>query len=422
MLRRSLSMILSLLTLLTLTACGDALPPDESPPLKHSPAQAPSSVSSPSPSPGDSAAAAETSPEPELTPVPSASADLLSGYADPFVFEVVVDGRVFSLPCPANLLLEDGWKLEGADTGTLKAGYYDSLWVTKDDQRLPVDIVNLSTLELPLEECLLGGLSASADAEQDSPGIELPGGIVLGASFDEVLAAYGPPTSAVAENSDGSRTARYGRMQNCLEIRAGADGIVEGIAYQNFGYVEFPDLPDALCPPVGAFDYEPPQELGDSWDSLSLRFGGELIRLPIPVAQLMEAGWIPTDNPARTLEAEGTTTMEMRRRSSFISLGIYNPGESDCTLCECLVRQIEYDDEDGRLPFELPGGITEDSGPDEILAAYGEPDDRYESDSGGCVSLTYGSAGDSLYFFYDTERDAITTMKLSCRPETPGGP
>lgn len=106
---------------------------------------------------------------------------------DMTAYEVELDGKVYTLPVPVSVLLEDGWELETENTDAYIAGaYYGWAGLRKGGQSFSTIVVNReSAATLPqncwIEELEVGGYTLELDGA-------LPGGIKIGMTESELLA------------------------------------------------------------------------------------------------------------------------------------------------------------------------------------------------------------------------------------------
>lgn len=106
---------------------------------------------------------------------------------DMTAYEIELDGKVYTLPVPVSVLLEDGWELETENTdGYIAGAYYGWAGLRKGGQSFSIIVVNQEPVAtLPqncwIEELEVGGYTLELDGA-------LPGGVVLGMKESEFLA------------------------------------------------------------------------------------------------------------------------------------------------------------------------------------------------------------------------------------------
>lgn len=165
---------------------------------------------------------------------------------------------------------------------------------------------------------------------------------------------------------------------------------------------------------------EPAPELPDDWQDLQLILNGELFTIPFSVEQLQQQGYHFYDDaaaeemiPANCWDQFGSD-MNFRdgqggepnlavllsgtgKGGALAHITFLNPNEEEAPRKDCLVTLISIEaqkDENGQMNegaqyAVFPGGITIESTKDDVLAAYGEPTERYESPDSPTDLLQY---------------------------------
>lgn len=162
------------------------------------------------PSENTASTIAETQGEAE-TEAPSTSADV-SGEEYPFAapivpdelssdpesFQVSLDGNIITLPVLYTDLAALGWECDSIDGETLKPGFImvGNASLRKGNTSLSgANFINLSDQELPLSECYVYGFSFAYDSKGAvETSVVFPGGLHIGSTVEEIIAAYGEPT------------------------------------------------------------------------------------------------------------------------------------------------------------------------------------------------------------------------------------
>ena len=184
---------------------------------------------------------------------------------------------------------------------------------------------------------------------------------------------------------------------------------------------DFSDDGDSVKPVEPA---EQSADLGSDWESYTVQINDTVVTLPCTLADLEATGvtldreYTPEDYVVNTGEYELAWFMDANGNELMIDM--INNTDGPIELKDCLVGGItvySYDVEDGSLTVIFPGGIQIGSAQEDVLAAYGEPDD------------TYGDAeyGNSYYWYaedsylngctIDTEAGTglVESMSLDCQ-------
>lgn len=120
---------------------------------------------------------------------PSLSTSLSSG-------QVQFDGKVLTLPANVSDIIDMGWALSDmtSDKTTIAANDYDFVYFEKGDYTVSITLTNDTDADLPYDKCKITEVyvSSSGDYNKGVP-VCLPGGIQVGSTYEQVLAAYGKP-------------------------------------------------------------------------------------------------------------------------------------------------------------------------------------------------------------------------------------
>lgn len=154
-------------------------------------------------------------------------------------------------------------------------------------------------------------------------------------------------------------------------------------------------------------------DLTGSWDTYTIRVNGTTLTFPCSIDDLESAGlkmdteYTPEDYVVNSEEYElawfedddgGTIMAEM-----------INMDTKAKEIKDCMVGGIsvyDYDIEESSLSIVFPGGITIGSHKDEVLEAYGQPDDSYEGD--------YANS----YYWYDPDGSYYNCCSIDIDPDT----
>lgn len=157
--KRGLALLLALLALFSLAACGGGS--------------------------GDSSGKPPA--ELDLTPSAALSDDIYS-------FQIQLDGDVYTVPFPLQQLLDSGWEVDVDLTEVYEPLTYGTLVARKWGMIKGLHVLNNSlTDSLPLSDLEVGGFDTTVEDAEAGLSVVLPGGITFGATYDEVVAAYGEP-------------------------------------------------------------------------------------------------------------------------------------------------------------------------------------------------------------------------------------
>jgi len=309
---------------------------------------------------------------PEATPVATTSPDTLSDDLYSFMFSL--NGDIFTLPFAFTNLADKGWTGQNLDVDTLRPNQFSiSGPIENNGQVFNVSFINTTQNVLTFEESNIGRIFFNERDAQSGTEIIIPGGITIGSSMEEIIAAHGEPSDRrensfeyVLEYSLGTYTT--------ITLRVNREsGQVAEIQLSNFIAREAaPEFEGNV--PAAILAYQAPTSLGDDWQSFIVRLDGDLYQLPAPISSFIANGWAFVDDPNEMVAAQSTNVRAtIRRGNQVMRIHIHNYDDAEQPIAHTFVTRIEFSHHFAVLPIELPGGITENSTLDEILAAFGEP-------------------------------------------------
>lgn len=141
------------------------------------------------------------------------------------------------------------------------------------------------------------------------------------------------------------------------------------------------------------------------WRDFQFAFDGQVYTMPIDYKTIADAGWTfdiadygYEDGYVLNSGDKTTSTIDLENdkyEDVDVSIGMTNTGDKACDITEgqmwAFGCDITFtDDDEPRPEIELPGGLTWGSTVEDVIAAYGEPEDEpYYSESLGYYSYEY---------------------------------
>ncbi len=119
--------------------------------------------------------------------------------------EFTLDGRTYALPLPLPELADAGWTIPQPQEQLSPGSYTVKDRLSRSDEELEVQIINLSRDDLAKAQCDVGQVTFTRDFPGD---VTLPGNLSLANSKDDVFAALGTPTD-LSSLPDGTEIAVY---------------------------------------------------------------------------------------------------------------------------------------------------------------------------------------------------------------------
>jgi len=117
-----------------------------------------------------------------------------------------LNGVEYTLPVSVVELIENGWDGEDFDLAALAADTLNphtsiNIYLKNEDQVVGVDISNSSARVLPISESYVSDIFVSG-SWPDAAQLIFPGNIMVGSTYEDVIAAYGKPN----ERNEWSRS------------------------------------------------------------------------------------------------------------------------------------------------------------------------------------------------------------------------
>ena len=325
-----------------------------------------------------------------------------------------LDGVVYTLPIPFAELEANGWKGTWFDL-RIDPGTNRGATLENGNQSINVSFYNFSDdVQLPNESYIdrISALSFLDDTVQ----LIFPRNIMLGASYEEVIAAYGYPAIGGVSYEYGFRYLVYfvGSAGIRIIIDLGTE-LVEDMHMYYLGRI-----PAVEDPPAAVITYEAPTELGDDWRAFTISIDGDTYRLPTPMTAFEENGWDVRgfEQPRLPLPPGGDERVGLRKDDQVIITFLHNYDDVIRVQEHTFVTMIDIDFDffyiEPAPSIELPGGITENSTSEEIISAFGMPDEIRELD--GHRHYTFGDRDNGIQILVNMETERIELIRISHRP------
>ncbi|MDR2106830.1 MAG: hypothetical protein LBP24_05425 [Coriobacteriales bacterium] len=374
--------------------------------------------------------APEEKPAPEVPEVPkvevpaSPSGELSD---DLYSYAVRLDGVVYTLPAPYSEFKANGWELRDASLleQTLEPGQYSLGDVAQNgEHRVRLAFTNNSMDVVSIEDAEVGRVIVDDSNVQAGTQFLLPGGITLGASYEDVIAAYGEPTDVQEGASFKSltySTDAYAEVK--ITVKAETNLVseinVENLIAKQQDASGSGAVADAEAPAV-VNEYKAPTDLGSSWNSFNVKYDGALYHLPAPVSAFVQNGWVIASDESEVLAAKSSKVgFEIRKGNQTLRTEVHNYADTAQPLKYCFVTSVEYYEYGAKVSIELAKGLSEKSTIDDFIAAYGEPTSKEQSSN--LVFYGFGKMWESLEVSVDTQTGAINKVTLTNSPKTLNG-
>ena len=158
--------------------------------------------------------------------------DLLSG-------NISINGKVYNVPVPLKVLLEDGWSLGGDDTHTVGANSGYSITLAKGDDRIYVNAYNLTTSACYIKYTIVTEITYYTSSYSKVE-IELPGGVngsTTQKDLEALLSSKGISNYEYDKSYGHYKIPIDQNRRNKIDIHVDDDGSMESISLQNYGWL-----------------------------------------------------------------------------------------------------------------------------------------------------------------------------------------
>lgn len=142
-----------------------------------------------------------------------------------------------------------------------------------------------------------------------------------------------------------------------------------------------------------------PLQMSDNLFDFTVELDGVIYRFPCSFQDLASRGWTISSlgiSDSSMMMGSGYEQYEMTNNGKVITVAALNQSPNAVALKDCPIVGMTLDG-NSHVNITLPKGITLNSSVDEIIAAYGTPTDRNDSDN--YVTLTYQPQGNDYSGF-----------------------
>lgn len=342
-------------------------------------------------------------------------------------FQITIDEEVYILPMLYEEFAAYGWNLkEEEDAGDMLEPYSYSLYsFEKDDMTITAYVLNLGINTMPIEECIVAGISIDDYywSVLDTS-VELPCGVLLGEStLEDIEAAYGTPT----EIYEGTLYTQYTYEEDYnqeIELQVFLEsGVLEDIRIENFIEPDgFEEGEMSTEVPQSILAYTEPDSLSSDLSAYEIEIDGDCYELPVPVSVLLEDGWeLDGEDSDSLIVAKYFGWVTLRKNNQSFSAIVTNDADYATTPENCWLEELSVGgytlDLDGALSGGVRIGITEE----EFLTILEENDMEYACTESGDYryytynSPSYGSSCEvTIYVGTNSYFEKDTIISVSC--------
>ena len=316
---------------------------------------------------------------------------------DLFSYQININGRTYTVPCPASDFLENGWILSSdQDLAPGESQNYGTM--RKANYSIKVGIYNAGTEKAKMSKCVVFDVTAHV---LDSPQVILPGGLLFDQYTKEsdLISLYGHPDKKY-DNPD-STSYQYGKdIDNAISFGLHEPGTSEKF---NDSYVRITSSKDAVDETRPDYSDVAATDIADALDSFQFVIDGQVFTVPLKVTELTENGWeLQGENGVLKPDYYAIGRI-FRKGDTEIWSYIYNPTDRELLYSEGVVTRVELQFSRGFPYIILPGNFIFDkfTTAQEIMNQYGEPFEIKNNESSTVLSYKRGAY--SIYKYIEFE-------------------
>lgn len=296
---------------------------------------------------------------------------------DIFSFQIQLNGHVFTLPFDwayaENLGWELGARFDGIELGPNQRTFSNEVW--QGNTKANFSIGNNTPNNILPSEGVVGEIRIT---DRDlSSGIEvvMPGGLTIGSPAEQIVQLHGEPSNFTEMDTFRRYTYQLGIQVEIAFTVNQETNLINEIKIMNFQERQESTFDGELS--ALAQGYVPPSALGDDFSQGIVELEGVVYQLPIPVAVMLNNGWVLEDEstmiPAGRVDVRG----RLRYGNQVMRVHIKNYDSVEVPATEGFIIQVEFSHHFWIGNIAIPGGITQDSTKEQVMSLFGEPT-RYE--------------------------------------------
>ncbi|MBN1045028.1 hypothetical protein DVW08_06535 [Clostridium botulinum] len=296
---------------------------------------------------------------------------------DLYSFEITLNGQDYTLPADYSEFEKNGWCINGANSDKKVApNQYTLSEVMKNEKtQVYAKLVNIGKDELSLNQCKIGGIKLDSFDAKYGATLVLPKGISFDSTKDDVIKAYGNPTSSDEKDTQTYMTYEVGTYQSVKITIDKESNKVSSIDIQNFVEKSVSDSNNGNSSssevPESVKSYKSPTELSDDILSFNAKYDGVLYNMPVPISELEKNGWELQEAPKEEIPSRDFQSgIVLRKGNQTLRTSIYNNSDKSTSAKNCFVTEIICDEFTTNVSLELPKGITVGSTKEAVEAAY----------------------------------------------------
>lgn len=357
--------------------------------------------------------------------------------------QFTMNKEFYALPMPFSVLEDEGWEIDTDvydDGDEVEPGETKVVCIYNDDydedMSTFVNVTNYGDDTEKLSDCLISSFSMDIafgdELLKDIPKIAIAQGITWGSTADEVVEAFGEPNNVYDSEVFGYKTYYYETDDCDLELDIYDDfGVTKiVVATRNEKATTASGHSSSSSSSTSNNAKKKDADISDDWKDMEFIFDGEKYCLEdAPYETLQGSGWDfdladygYEDGYVLNSNDWISSTVYLSKpdynEDLDISVGFINRTKKAKDIKECSIWAfsccVEYGGEllENVPEMTIAQGITWGSTADEVLEAFGEPDDEYRSDDLGYTKYTYEDDYDKELGIYVYDDYGVTEIEM----------
>lgn len=345
----------------------------------------------------------------------SDSAKLGSSLSD-YTFEF--DGKVYKLPCAYSVFKDNGWKIKEdnyqdiTEDTMVDANSYTYVKIVNGSNAITAYFVNMSGNSKAIKDCKVGGVEVYANDLTNITLFKIAKDISLTSTVDEVKEAFGDANqtndrddyvSLRYEGEDSNIYTSFTIYKDAEETKYNTIQLRNFVSDSSDVTETSDEVPEYLAA------YSKPDELGSDLKSGNIEVEGDLYTLPCPVSAFLDNGWTFKSKP----DAVGSGNREsvsLKRGDKDITVSVKNYASYQTIPENCAVMDVTVWNSD-KISVRLPNGITIGSNKADIEYLLNGMS-VYEGSSSTSYSTDDYDNGFSLKIYIDKETSQVSEIGL----------
>lgn len=333
-------------------------------------------------------------------------------------YQMNINGTIYQFPIPYTEWKTKGWSCNSLPT-EIAGNSYEYCYFTNAGLECSALLYNYGLNVAEPSACFI--IAVEIDGEWDNipdgTVIELPNGIQYGVSTEsDIKTAYGAPDYYYQGEDYTSIDYAGDTYDDGMDLELGADGILNAVRVANTKVPEGLDIGSTDIsmdvPDINAL-YEAPTGPSQSRTDGIFTIDGAYYKLPVPVSEFLQNGWILDSKTDDYIAGESSTSTYLEKNGDKISVTLENFTKNAILPANAYITDIGAELDYCKLEFVGPGGLALGANDADVDTIYGDlGEDYYSKDETSYSSFV------AMHATYDDDKERTIYMSAYSDPET----